>query len=57
MLETKDIESSIETLRERGVRFRSKILGVAIELFEPTRSEAASDRSGDEETGHDYRTP
>ena len=71
MLETKDIESSIETLRRRGVRFRNELVvgiggkqilvedpsGNAIELFEPTRAEAALDRGGDEETGDDWRMP
>jgi catechol 2,3-dioxygenase-like lactoylglutathione lyase family enzyme len=57
MLEVDDLESSMETLRRRGVRFRNELVvgvggkqilledpaGNLIELFEPTRPEARLD--------------
>jgi catechol 2,3-dioxygenase-like lactoylglutathione lyase family enzyme len=61
MLEVDDLDSSIETLRQRGARFRSELVvgvggkqilledpaGNPIELFEPTRPEARLDRVSD----------
>jgi catechol 2,3-dioxygenase-like lactoylglutathione lyase family enzyme len=58
MLEVDDLETSIETLRQRGVRFRNQLVvgvggkqilvedpaGNPIELFEPTRPEARLQR-------------
>jgi catechol 2,3-dioxygenase-like lactoylglutathione lyase family enzyme len=55
MLEVADLETTVATLRERGVRFRNEIVtgvggkqvlledpsGNPIELFQPTRPEAA----------------
>ena len=57
MLEVDDLESMIETLRRRGVRFRNQLVvgvggkqvlvedpaGNPVELFEPTRPEARLD--------------
>jgi predicted enzyme related to lactoylglutathione lyase len=54
MLEVNDLESGIETLRQRGARFRNELIvgvggkqvlledpaGNPVELFEPTRAEA-----------------
>ncbi len=60
MIEVEDIESSIEALRRSGARFRNELVvgvggkqilvedpsGNPVELFEPTRAEAALDREG-----------
>jgi predicted enzyme related to lactoylglutathione lyase len=60
MLEVDDLESSIQALRQRGIRFRNELVvgvggkqilledpaGNPIELFEPTRPEARLDHLG-----------
>ncbi len=65
MLEVDDLESSIETLRGRGARFRNELIvgvggkqilledpsGNPVELFEPTRTEARLDRAPDPDEG------
>jgi catechol 2,3-dioxygenase-like lactoylglutathione lyase family enzyme len=65
MVEVDDLESSIDTLRRRGVRFRNQLVvgvggkqiliedpaGNPIELFEPTRPEARLHRDLDPKPG------